>query len=46
MSRVAVLTDSNSGLTNKQAEEIGAYVLPMPFMVDGEEFFEGLSLTQ
>lgn len=46
MSRVAVLTDSNSGLTNKQAEEIGAYVLPMPFMVDGEEFFEGISLTQ
>lgn len=46
MSKVAVLTDSNSGLTNKQAEEIGAYVLPMPFMVDGEEFFEGISLTQ
>lgn len=46
MSKVAVLTDSNSGLTKEQAAEIGAYVLPMPFMINGEEFFEGINLTQ
>ena len=30
--RIAVVTDSNSGITQKQAAEMGVYVLPMPFM--------------
>lgn len=43
--KAAIVTDSNSGITQKQAEEAGIYVVPMPFMVDGETFYEDLSLT-
>ncbi|MGN0374301.1 MAG: DegV family protein [Butyrivibrio sp.] len=46
MSRVAVVTDSNSGITIKEGEERGIYVLPMPFYINEELFFEGIDLTQ
>lgn len=45
MSKVAIMTDSNSGITQDKAEELGISVLPMPFMIDGETFLEGVSLT-
>lgn len=44
--RIAVVTDSNSGITQKQAGEMGVFVLPMPFMIDGETYFEDITLTQ
>lgn len=44
--KVAVITDSNSGITQSQAKEMGIYVLPMPFMIDGEDYFEDINLTQ
>ncbi len=44
--KIAVVTDSNSGITQKQAGELGIYVLPMPFMIDNETFFEDITLTQ
>ena len=46
MSRVAVVTDSNSGITQKQAKEIGVTVLPMPFYIDGKTYYEDIDLTQ
>lgn len=47
MSRtVAVVTDSNSGITQSQAKEMGIFVLPMPFMINEETFFEDITLTQ
>lgn len=46
MSKVAILTDSNSGITQKQAMQLGVHVLPMPFMINEEEFFEDITLTQ
>ncbi len=46
MSKVAIVTDSNSGITQELAEEMGVFVLPMPFTIDGDEYFEGVSLTQ
>ncbi len=46
MATIAIVTDSNSGITQKQAEELGVYVVPMPFDIDGETFFEDISLTQ
>lgn len=46
MSKVAVLTDSNSGITQAQAKEIGVSVIPMPFFINGEQFFEDISLSQ
>ena len=44
--KVAVMTDSNSGLTQKEGKELGIKVVPMPFMIDGEEYFEDINLTQ
>lgn len=46
MSKVAVVTDSNSGITQSMAKELGVYVLPMPFFVDEVEFFEDITLSQ
>ena len=46
MGKVAVITDSNSGITQSQAKELGIFVLPMPFMIDEEPFFEDINLTQ
>ena len=46
MSKVAIITDSNSGITQAQATELGIYVLPMPFTMEGQEFYEDISLTQ
>lgn len=46
MERVAVVTDSNSGITQKEGKALGIRVLPMPFMIDGETFYEDISLTQ
>lgn len=46
MSKVAVITDSNSGITQSQAKEMGIFVLPMPFFINEETFFEDISLTQ
>ncbi len=46
MSRVAVATDSNSGITQAAAKELSIRVLPMPFYIDGELFYEDVTLTQ
>ena len=46
MSKIAIVTDSNSGITQKQAEVLGVHVLPMPFMINEETFFEDINLTQ
>ena len=45
MSKVAIITDSNSGISINEKDE-DLYVLPMPFIIDGEEFFEEVSLSQ
>lgn len=46
MSNIAIVTDSNSGITQAQAKELGIYVLPMPFMIDEETYYEDITLTQ
>jgi DegV family protein with EDD domain len=46
MDKIAVVTDSNSGITQKEAESLGVYVLPMPFYIDKELFYEDINLTQ
>lgn len=46
MSKIAIVTDSNSGITQNQAKELGIYVLPMPFTIDGKEYFEDITLSQ
>lgn len=45
MAKIAIVTDSNSGITQKQAKELGVYVLPMPFLINEETYFEDISLA-
>ena len=40
------MTDSNSGITQQEAKELGVSVLPMPFYIGEDLFFEDISLTQ
>lgn len=45
--KIAVVTDSNAGITQKEAKELrDVYVIPMPFTIDGEEYFEDINLSQ
>lgn len=46
MAKIAILTDSNSGIRQEDAAKLGVYVLPMPFFINGEQYFEGINLTQ
>lgn len=46
MSKVIIMTDSNSGITQDAATELGVVVLPMPFYIDGQMYYEGIDLSQ
>ena len=46
MGKIAIVTDSNSGITQAQGKELGIHVIPMPFYINDELFFEDISLTQ
>ncbi len=46
MKKICVVTDSNSGISPEVAKSIGCELIPMPFIIDGEEYFEGVNLTQ
>ena len=46
MGKVAIVTDSNSGITQISAKELGIFVLPMPFNINDDTFFEDIDLTQ
>lgn len=46
MTKVAVVTDSNSGITQLQGKELGIQILPMPFMIDEKTYFEDIDLSQ
>lgn len=46
MSKIAVVSDSNSGITQSQAKELGVTILPMPFFVDDKTLYEDIDLTQ
>ena len=46
MSKIAIVTDSNSGITQSAAKDLGIYVLPMPFMIGDTLYYEDVNLTQ
>ncbi len=46
MNKIAIATDSNSGITQAQSKELGIFVLPMPFYIDDELFLEDITLDQ
>lgn len=45
MSKVAIITDSSSGILQSETNE-DLFVVPMPFLIDGEEYYEGINLTK
>jgi len=44
--KIAVLTDTNSGITEKTCREFGVFVMPMPVIIDGQVFFEGRTVSR
>ena len=46
MSSVAVVTDSNSGISQAEGKELGIYVIPMPCLVDGKLYYENVDITK
>ncbi len=46
MKKTAIVTDSNSGITQEMGRRLGVEVLPMPFTIGGETYFEGINLSQ
>ena len=46
MAKIAIVTDSNSGITQAEGKKIGIYVLPMPFMIHEITYYEDIDLTQ
>ncbi|MCM1125120.1 MAG: DegV family protein [Lachnospiraceae bacterium] len=44
--KIAIVTDSNSGITQAQGKEFGIHILPMPFMINEETFYEDITLSQ
>ncbi len=46
MSTVAIMTDSNSGITQAEAKELGVFVQPMPFYINEKLYYEDISLNQ
>ncbi len=46
MARIAIVTDSNSGISQSQAKEMQVSVIPMPFMINHETYYEDITLSQ
>lgn len=46
MKKIAIVMDSNSGITQEMGKTMGIHVIPMPFFIDGELFLEDITLTQ
>ncbi len=44
--KTAIMTDSNSGITKKDGERLGLYVIPMPVIIDGRMYYEGENLSE
>lgn len=46
LKKIAIVTDSNSGITQERAKELGIYVIPMPFQMNDHTYLEGITLSQ
>lgn len=44
--RTAIITDSNSGIFEEEGRERGIYIVPMPVIIEGKTYYEGLRLSQ
>ena len=45
MSDIAIMTDSNCGIMPEEGRKLGIHVLPMPVIIDGRLYFEGIDIT-
>lgn len=45
MSNTAIMTDSNCGIMPDEGRDLGIYVLPMPLIIDGQTYYEGVDIT-
>ena len=46
MERVLIITDSNAGISQVEAKQLGIKIVPMPFIINGEEYYEDINLSQ
>ena len=46
MSKVAIVTDTNAGIMPEEADQLGIFVLPMPFMINDRTYYENIDLSQ
>ena len=46
MGKIAIVTDSNSGITRAEGEKLGIYVIPMPFYINEKLYYEDITLSQ
>lgn len=44
MNKIAIITDSNSGITQEQADKLGVFIIPMPVVVGEEIYYEGVNI--
>lgn len=45
MKKIAIVTDSNAGISPEEAKKLGIHLVPMPFIIDGEVYFENVNLS-
>ena len=43
---IAIVTDTNSGIFEKEAKELGVYIVPMPVVIDEQVYYEGKDLSE
>ena len=46
MSKIAIVTDSNSGITQEEGRRLAVSVIPMPFFINEKMYLEGITLSQ
>lgn len=46
MKSIAIVTDSNCGMSPTQVKDLGIYMLPMPFFIDDKEYLEDIDMNQ
>lgn len=46
MKKIGIVTDSHSSISPAEAAMLGIHVLPMPFEIDGRDYFEGVNITR
>lgn len=43
--KVAIMTDTNSGISVEEGKQLGVHVMPMPVLIDGNTYYEGVNLS-